>query len=135
LKKRYDKERIEKEALLSVQQGQMTEHLGRFILERSEEIVNYSFITNGNRELRQGLIDDAVMRVLEKFFTYYEPGGSAANLIISMIYSSMYNKIKGLNWKDQYGQKIKGKMIFIENGERFTRLIKYVKDDNISKKI
>lgn len=135
MKKKYDKGIIEKHALLSVEHGQITEHLGRFILQRSEEIVSYSFITNGNKELRQSLIDEAVMRVCEKFLTYYEPGGSAANLIISMIYSTMYNKIKGLSWKDVYGQKIKGNIYTIENGERVKKLIKYNKDDYLSRKL
>ena len=135
MKKKYDKKIIEKEALLSVEQGQLTNALGRFILKRAEEIVNHSFLTNGNNELRQGLVDDAVMRVVEKFFTYYMPGGSAANLIISIIYSTMYNKIKGLNWKDVYGQKIKGNLYIIEDGERKKKLVKYTKDDFLSKKL
>ena len=132
MKKKYNKEIIEKEALLSVEQGQITENLGVFILKRCEEIVNFSFITNGNKELRQSLIDEAIMRVLEKFLIYYEPGGSAANLIISIIYSTMYNKIKGLNWKDIYGQKIKGNIYMVENGQRQK---KHVKDDFLSKKL
>jgi hypothetical protein len=135
LKKKYDKQIIEKEALLSVEQGQITNTLGRFILSRSQEIVSYSFVTNGNKELRQSLIDEAVMRVLEKFLIYYEPGGSAANLIISIIYSTMYNKIKGLNWKDVYGQKIKGNVYVVENGERKKKLVKYIKDDFLSEKL
>lgn len=135
MKKKYDKEIIEKEALLSAENQQISNLLGRFILERSEEIVSYSFITNGNKELRQSLIDDAVMRVCEKFFTYYEPGGSAANLIISMIYSTMYNKIKGLNWKDVYGQKIKGNIYTVEDGQRVKKLVRYIKDDYLSKKL
>lgn len=135
MKKKYDKEAIEAQALLSVQRGQMTESLGKFVLQRAEEIVNYSFVTNGNKELRQGLIDDAVIRVVEKFFDYYEPGGCAANLIISMIYSTMYNKIKGLNWKDVYGQKIKGNIYTIEGGQRTKKLVRYMKDDYLSKKL
>lgn len=97
--------------------------------------MNYSFITNGNKELRQGLVDDAVMRVCEKFMHYYEEDKSAANLIITMIYSTMYNKITGLKWKDVYGQKNKGYIYVVEDGNRLRKLIKYTKDDNLSGKL
>lgn len=135
MKKRYDKEKIELEAQKSLEQGAITNALGRFILRRAEEIVSYSFITNGNNELRQGLIDDAVMRVCEKFIHYYEKDKSAANLIITMIYSTMYNKITGLKWKDVYGQKNKGYIYVVEEGYKVKKLIKYTKDDYLSEKL
>ena len=132
---RYNKEAIEREALISVQRGRLTNELGKFIYQRCIEISGSAFITNGDEELKQALIDEAVMRVCEKFLHYYKEGGSAANLIITMIYSTMTNKIVGLKWKDVYGQRIKGKVVCIENGEKFTRLVKYIKDDNISEKL
>lgn len=135
MKKKYDKEIIEKEAMLSAKKGEITDALGRFILTRATEIASYSFITNGNSELHQGLIDDAVMRVCEKFLHYYKEDKSAANLIITMIYSTMYNKITGLKWKDVYGQKIKGNIYTVKDGERVKRLVKYTKDDFLSKKL
>ena len=132
---RYDKTIIESEAKLSVENNRITEPLGAFIYQRAIEISGSAFITNGDNELKQALVDEAVMRVCEKFLHYYKEGGSAANLIITMIYSTMTNKIVGLKWKDKYGHRIKGKVVCIENGEKFTRLVKYVKDDNISKKL
>ena len=132
---RYNKEVIEREAMLSVERGVISEPLGAFIYQRCIEIAGSAFITNGDKELKQSLIDEAVMRVCEKFLHYYKQGGSAANLIITMIYSTMTNTIVGLKWKDVYGQRIKGKVVCIENGEKFTRLVKYVKDDNISEKL
>jgi hypothetical protein len=108
LKKKYDKELIEKESTLSAKQGKITDVLGRFILARAKEISYYSFITNGNEELRQSLVDEAVMRVCEKFLYYYTPGKSAANLIISIIYSTMNNKIVSLKWKNIYNRRRRG---------------------------
>jgi hypothetical protein len=121
--------------VLSLNQGRITEPLGAFIYQRAIEISGSAFITNGDKELKQSLIDEAVMRVCEKFLHYYKEGGSAANLIITMIYSTMTNKIVGLKWKDVYGQRIKGRVVCIEDGERLTRLVKYVKDDNISERL
>ena len=132
---KYNKSVVEYEAMASVAKGSITNELGRFILERSEEISNHAFATNGNRELRQALVDEAVMRVCTKFLDYYKEGGSAANLIISMIYSTMTNKIKSLNWRDVYGTKIKGHMVFVEDGVQIKKLVKYTKDDNLSKKL
>ena len=132
---RYDKEIIEEEAIKSVINNKITEPLGAFIYQRAIEVSGSAFITNGDSDLKQALVDEAVMRVLEKFLYYYKEGGSAANLIITMIYSTMTNKIVGLKWKDKYGQKIKGRVVCIENGEKITRLVKYIKDDNISKKL
>ena len=135
MKRKYDKEIIEKEAIASSELGYITNPLGEFILQRAREIASYSFITNGNSELHQGLIDDAVMRVCEKFLHYYKEDKSAANLIITMIYSTMYNKITGLKWKDVYGQKIKGNIYTVRDGEKVKRLVKYTKDDFLSKKL
>lgn len=132
---RYDKALIEEEAVKSVINNRITEPLGAFIYQRAVEVSGSAFITNGDKELKQALVDEAVMRVCEKFLHYYKEGGSAANLIITMIYSTMTNKIVGLKWKDKYGHKIKGRVVCIENGEKLTRLVRYVKDDNISKKL
>ena len=135
MKRKYNKEAIENEAIISAEQGEITNGLGKFILQRSEEISHFAFITNGDEELRQSLIDEAVMRVCVKFLDYYKPNKSAANLIISMIYSTMTNKIVSLKWRDVYGQRIKGKVLVVENGEAKYRLIRYIKDEQISKKL
>ena len=132
---RYDKEKIEEEAITSVHKGRITEPLGTFILQRSLEIAGSAFVTNGDKELEQALIDAAVMRTCEKFLDYYEEGKSAANLIISIIYSTMTNRIVSLKWKDVYGTNIKGNVLVIENGERLTKLIRYTKDDYLSEKL
>ena len=135
LKTKYDKKIIEEEARKSKEQGSITQELGKFILARAKEISGFAFVTNGNRELQQSLVDEAVRRVCEKFLHYYKPDKSAANLIISIIYSTMTNKIISLKWRDIYGQKIKGHMIIIENGEAKRKLIRYVKDDFTSRKL
>ena len=126
---------IEREAILSLEQGRLTEPLGSFILQRSIEIAGSAFVTNGNEELKQALIDAAVMRTCEKFLHYYVEGKSAANLVISIIYSTMTNKIVSLNHSDVYGQKIKGYLTFIEDGETVTKLKRYIKDDYLSEKL
>lgn len=130
---RYDKEKIEIEAVKSVEQERITELLGVFILERAKEIAYSNFKSPGNPELTQALIDDAVMRCCEKFLHYYRPNESAANLVISMIFSAMYNKMTSLNWCDIYGSKISGKVNLIEDGVSVTKYLKYIKDDNVSK--
>jgi len=132
---RYDKSIVEAEALLSVKQDRITEPLGEFILQRAIEVAGSAFVTDGNDELKQALIDAAVMRTCEKFLHYYQEGGSAANLIISIIYSTMTNKIVSLNHSDVYGHNIKGYVVCIENGEKFTRLKRYVKDNYLSEKL
>jgi hypothetical protein len=132
---RYDKNFIEQQAILSAQQGRITEPLGEFILQRSVEIAGSAFVTAGNEELHQALIDAAVMRACEKFLHYYKGGKSAANLIISIIYSTMTNKIVSLNHSDVYGHNIKGYVVCVENGEKFTRLQRYVKDSNLSEQL
>lgn len=135
MKTKYDKKIIEQEAKQSKEQGYITQALGEFILDRAKEISGFAFVTNGNKELQQSLVDEAVMRVCEKFLHYYKPERSAANLIISIIYSTMTNKIISLKWRDVYGQKIKGHMIVIENGEAKRKLIRYIRDDYTSRKL
>lgn len=132
---RYDKLAIEREAILSAKQGRITEPLGEFILQRAIEIAGSAFVTDGNEELKQSLIDSAVMRSCEKFLYYYQGGKSAANLIISIIYSTMTNKIVSLNHSDVYGHNIKGYVVCIEDGEKFTRLQRYVKDSYLSQQL
>jgi hypothetical protein len=132
---RYDKALIEEEAFKSVEQGYLTEELGTFILQRAIEISGSAFVTDGNNELKQALIDSAVMRTCEKFLHYYQSGKSAANLIISIIYSTMTNKIVSLNHSDVYGQNIKGYLTFIEDGKAVTKLKRYIKDDYLSEKL
>lgn len=132
---RYDKSLIEREAMLSVQQGSLTNELGIFILQRCKEIAASAFVTDGNNELKQALIDAAVMRTCEKFLHYYTEGKSAANLVISIIYSTMTNKIVSLNHSDVYGQNIKGYLTLIEDGESVTKLMRYIKDDYLSEKL
>lgn len=132
---RYDKAEIEKEALISVDQGYLTEKIGKFILDRAVEIAGSAFVTDGNKELNQALIDAAVMRTCEKFLFYYKKGKSAANLIISIIYSTMTNKIVSLNHSDMYGHNIKGYLTYIEDGESVTKLKRYTKDDYLSERL
>ena len=132
---RYDKSLIEREAIISVEQGSLTNELGIFILQRCKEIAASAFVTDGNNELKQALIDAAVMRTCEKFLHYYTEGKSAANLVISIIYSTMTNKIVSLNHSDVYGQNIKGYLTLIEDGESVTKLIRYIKDDYLSEKL
>lgn len=132
---RYDKQLVEREAILSLEQGRLTEPLGSFILQRSIEIAGSAFVTNGNEELKQALIDAAVMRTCEKFLHYYVEGKSAANLVISIIYSTMTNRIVALNHSDVYGHNIKGYVVCIENGERVTKLTRYIKDSYLSERL
>ena len=132
---RYDKAIIEQEAIRSAQEGRITEELGKFILQRSIEVAGSAFVTDGNDELKQSLIDAAVMRTCEKFLYYYIKNKSAANLIISIIYSTMTNKIVSLNHSDVYGQNIKGYLTYIEEGESVTKLKRYIKDDYLSEKL
>ena len=132
---RYDKAIIEQEAIRSAQQGRITEELGKFILQRSIEVAGSAFVTDGNEELKQALIDAAVMRTCEKFLYYYIKNKSAANLVISIIYSTMTNKIVSLNHSDVYGQNIKGYLTYIEDGRAVTKLKRYVKDDYLSEKL
>ena len=132
---RYDKQEIELEAIKSVKTGRISEALGRFILDRSYEVANSTFKAPDNPELIQSLVDEAVMRCCEKFLHYYRPNESAANLVISMVFSAMYNKMTSLKWSDVYGQKISGKVRIVEDGETVVKYLRYMKDDNISKEL
>jgi ribosomal protein L21E len=132
---KYDKAEIEREAIASADQGLITEPLGRFILDRANEISNHAFITNGNQELRQALIDEAVMRVCDKFLFYYVEGKCAASLIIGMINTTMINKINSLKWRDVYGMRTKGYVMVVENGHQVKKLVRYIKDDYLSEKL
>tara|TARA_R110000772_G_scaffold130945_1_gene239179 strand:+ start:1214 stop:1618 length:405 start_codon:yes stop_codon:yes gene_type:complete len=132
---RYDKALIEQEAFKSVQQDAITNELGKFILQRSIEIAGSAFVTDGNNELKQALIDAAVMRTCEKFLHYYQSGKSAANLVISIIYSTMTNKIVSLNHSDVYGHNIKGYIVSVKDGERKIKLVRYTKDNYLSEKL
>jgi len=132
---KYIKAEIEREAIISVEQGHLTNQLGKFILDRATEIANYAFITNGNEELKQSLIDEAVMRVCDKFLNYYIEGKCAASLIIGMIKTTMINKITSLKWRDVYGSRTKGYVFTIENGVKTKKLIRYIKDDYLSEKL
>lgn len=132
---KYDKAEIEREAIASADQGFITEPLGRFILDRANEISNHAFITNGNQELRQALIDEAVMRVCDKFLFYYVEGKCAASLIIGMINTTMINKINSLKWRDVYGMRTKGYVMAVENGHQVKKLVRYIKDDYLSEKL
>lgn len=104
-------------------------------MDRASEISNFAFVTNGNEELRQSLVDEAVMRVCDKFLHYYQEGKCAASLIIGMIKTTMINKIVSLKWRDVYGQRIKGNVIVIEEGERKNKLMKYTRDEYLSQKL
>jgi len=132
---KYNKSLIEREAILSQEQGRITEPLGKFILDRATELSGFAFVTNGDKELRQALIDAAIMRTCEKFLHYYKRDKSAANLIIGMVKTTMINKIVSLNHSDVYGHNIKGYVVCIENGEKHTRLQRYVKDSYLSEQL
>lgn len=132
---KYNKAEIEREAVISAEQGRITNTLGKFILDRSNEISNYAFVTNGNEELRQSLVDEAVMRVCDKFLHYYKQDKCAANLIIGMIKTTMINKITSMKWRDVYGSRTKGYVVVVENGVKTRRLVRYVKDDFLSEKL
>lgn len=135
-KRKYDKEEIEFEAILSKEKGRISEKLGKFTLDRANEIARSSFYTAGNEELVQALVDEGVMRVMEKFLLYYEENKSAANLIITMIYSGMLNKITSLKWSDVYGNNTKGFVVSVDDeGNVSKSLVRYLKDDNISKNL
>jgi hypothetical protein len=135
-KRKYDKEEIEFEAILSKEKGCISEKIGKFTLDRANEIARSSFYTAGNDELVQALVDEGVMRVMEKFLLYYEENKSAANLIITMIYSGMLNKITSLKWSDVYGNNTKGFVVSVDDeGNVSKSLVRYLKDDNISKNL
>jgi hypothetical protein len=128
---KYDKQLIEIECQKAKESGRLTEPLGVFILERCNEIAGAYFETEGYEELHQALVDEAVLRICEKFLHYYKPGKSGANLIISMAISTMLNKIKSLAWSDVYGEKQKSYIEYFEDGSWVRKLEKLKRDDNI----
>ena len=74
------------------------------------------------------------MRCCEEFLDRYEEGRSAANLIISMIHSSMLNTVKALNHKDLYGELNKSFMTTVDiDGRLLSQLYQVTKDENISR--
>lgn len=129
---KYDKEAVELQCLLSKTNNRITEPLGRYILDRCNEISSSYFDTKGNAELRQALVDEAVMRICDKFLIYYDEGKSGANLIISMAMSTMLNKIKSMNWSDVYGEKRKSFIYIFDDGQWTRKLMKVNRDDNLS---
>lgn len=129
---RYDKDAVEVQCRLSKENNRITEPLGVFILERCEEIARSYFVTNNDKELVQALVDEAVMRICDKFLVYYDEGKSGANLIISMAMSTMINKIKSLSWSDVYGEKRKSFIYIFDDGQWSKRLLKVTRDDNLS---
>ena len=131
---RYDKSDIEAEAKISKASGVITEALGKFILDRCYDAVNTFFVVK-DEELRQAMVDEAIMRICEKFLVYYEEDRSAANLVIAMAKTTMINKLKSLSWSDTYGQKVKTRAYVFDNGEWVSKLIRSEKDDNISKEL
>jgi len=132
---KYDKDLIEKECLQSKKNGRISERLGRFILDRCDDVAGAYFDTRGDKELYQSLVDEAVLRICEKFLHYYIEGKCGANLIITMAKSTMLNKIKSLGWSDIYGEKQKSYIEIFEDGAWVRKLEKLKKDDNISQSL
>ena len=135
MSRRYDKELIELEAVQSVASGRISETIGQFILDRAEE-VSAGVFKPQSYELHRVLVDAAVMRCCEEFLDRYEEGKSAANLIISMVHSSMLNRMKATHWKDIYGELNKSPINVITiDGERKVELIQQQRDDTVSRLI
>jgi len=133
MSKRYDKELIESEAIKSVRDGRLSEHIGQFILDRAEEISAGIFKPHSN-EYHIALVDYAVMKVCEDFLDKYVEGRSAANLIISMIHSGMIDRTRATRWKDLYGELNKSHVrVVSQEGQRKSELIQVAKDDTISR--
>jgi len=136
----YDKELLEIEAVSSSEKGRISEKLGEFILELSDFIARSHFKMDEHRELKQTLIDSAVLRVCEEFLNRFDPtfkgGSSAATLIYSLIISEMRNRMKAREWKDEYGENCKSFVVMVdENGAKKRVLVKTIKDDRISEAI
>jgi hypothetical protein len=134
----YDKELLQKEAVGSSEQGRISEKLGEFILELSDFIARSHFEMDGNMELKQALIDSAVMRVCEEFLNRFDPsfsgGSSAATLIYSLIISEMRNRMKATRWKDIYGELNKSHVGVLDlNGEHKSQLMQIKRDETISR--
>ena len=133
MNKRYDKELIEQEARASVANGRISEIIGQFIMDRAEE-VSAGVFKPQNQEYHIAIVDAAVMRCCEEFLDRYQEGRSAANLIISMVYSSMLNRVKAAHHKDIYGELNKSHVSVVdENGKLSSKLLQSTKDDNISR--
>lgn len=136
----YDKELLQVEAIKSSDDGKISEKLGEFILELSDFIARSHFKMDEHRELKQTLIDAAVLRVCEEFLERFNPefqgGSSAATLIYSLVISEMRNRMKAREWKDEYGENSKSFVSIVDiNGQRKTVLMKTSKDDSISELI
>jgi hypothetical protein len=101
--KKFDKDFINEQARISVEQGRFTEPLGRFTLEAANSYIRGRWPTLRDN-WRNGMIDAAVMRVLEEFIKRYRPEkGAASSLIIGLISSAALNQLKSYNWKDELG--------------------------------
>jgi|TARA_R110000744_G_scaffold297410_1_gene407187 hypothetical protein len=136
----YDKELLQAEAIRSSENSKISEKLGEFILELSDFIARSHFKMDEHRELKQTLIDSAVLRVCEEFLERFNPefqgGSSAATLIYSLVISEMRNRMKAREWKDEYGTNSKSFVSIIDaEGKRKSVLMKTFKDDTISELI
>ena len=133
MSKRYDKALIEVEAVRSVKEGRISETIGQFIIDRSEEISAGVFKPD-TQEIHRALVDAAVMRGCEEFLDRYQEGRSAANLIISMVHTAMLNLVKAFNWKDIYGELNKSYVSVVNiEGEVKSELSQVQRDDTISR--
>ena len=133
MSKRYDKALIEVEAVRSVKEGRISETIGQFIIDRSEEISAGVFKPD-TQEIHRALVDAAVMRCCEEFLDRYQEGRSAANLIISMVHTAMLNLVKAFNWKDIYGELNKSYVSVVNiEGEVKSELSQVQRDDTISR--
>lgn len=136
----YDKSLLQQEALKSVREGRITDPLGQFVLDISEYIVMAHFSVGDQQQLRQYMVDGAVMRVCEEFLDRFDPefkgGSSAATLIYSLIKGDMLNKMKATRWKDTQGQNTNSWFYYVDaNGERVKTLSKALYDEGISKSL
>lgn len=104
---KFDKAHINKEAAKSLEQGYFTEELGKFLIEVTNSRIRGNWPTLMENWL-SGMIDAAIMRVLEEFLDRYDPEkGDASTLIISLVTSAALNKLKSYNWKDELGENNK----------------------------
>jgi len=105
--KKFDKDFINEQARISVEQGRFTEPLGSFTLEAANSYIRGRWVTLQENWI-SGMIDASVMRVLEEFLFRYNPDkGAASSLIIGLISSAALNKLKSYNWKDELGENNK----------------------------
>lgn len=136
----YDKALLQQEALKSVREGRITDPLGQFVLDISEYIVMAHFSVGDQQQLRQYMVDGAVMRVCEEFLDRFDPefkgGSSAATLIYSLIKGDMLNKMKATKWKDTQGQNTNGWFYYVDaEGKKVKTLSKALYDEGISKSL